>query len=89
MKRISPAVLNIIEYDSTELEFKIAVQSNGNTWSGNITFFFLSSESQSDGKTDEVAFQVVDTNNPQNYIYRIDEVNRSQDGLYRAEATCM
>ena len=89
MKRISPAVLNIIEYDSTELEFKIAVQSNGNTWSENIAFFFLSSESQSDGKTDEVAFQVVDTNNPQNYIYRIDEVNRSQDGLYRAEATCM
>ena len=89
VKRISPAVLNVIEYDSTELEFKIAVQSNGNNWSGNIVFSFSPSDSQSDGKTNETSFQVVDSNTPQNYIYRIDEINRFQDGLYRAEATCM
>ena len=89
MARISPAVVSALEYDSTRLEFRIAIQSNGNSWdTENIFFLFTSSESGRNSRDDQVFFAIANDEFPQNYVYSIAEVDRSQDGLYTAQASC-
>lgn len=89
MERISPAVVSALEYDPTRLEFRVAIQSNGNSWdTEDIIFLFASSEPQTRDRDDQVFFTVANDEFPQNYVYSIEEVDRSQDGLYTAQASC-
>lgn len=87
--RISPAVVSALEYDPTRLEFRIAIQSNGNSWdTEDIIFLFTSSGSRTADRNAQVFFTVANDEFPQNYVYSIEEVDRSQDGLYTAQASC-
>ena len=78
----------IVEEDrSVTIEFKVAVDSNGNSWdTDNVNFTFLPVARDSEFGLDEF-FTVCDSDFPQNYCYNIDSVDRSQEGLYIASAT--
>ena len=86
--RVSPAVINVIEGNSAKLDFKIAIQSSGNTWRDDgIEFTFIPSGVQ-EMREEQVQFIVADQDFPQNWVYCIANVDRSHDGVYTAHVSC-
>lgn len=68
------------------LEFKVALDSNGNTW--NTEGFYFDFPAVLDRRC-EIPFSVRSSAYPQNYIYSIERVDRSQEGLYTVTALSM
>ena len=88
IEHVSPSVVNVNEGDSAKLEFKIAIQSNGNNWrKDGITFTFLSSH-QLRTTEKHVQFTVTNKDLPQNWVYHIDDAYRTHEGVYSAHVSC-
>ena len=86
MVPLSSSSVSAIEDSSVTLEFKIAIDSDGNSWNTeNINFRFS-------GFIDDeysVPFSVCNSEFPQNYCYTIKSVNRMHDGVYIVSASRM
>ena len=80
---VSPVELSVIEDSSVTLEFQIAVNSDGNTWDNEDVYFSFISGVDAEVS---VPFSVRGPEFPQNYIYSIQQVDRSQEGQYFAFA---
>ena len=84
---MSPSNVSVIEDSPVTMEFKIAVDSDGNTWdTANIYFTFSSAVLDEEYP---LSFSVRNSEFPQNYIYSIERVDRTQEGLYTATAASM
>ena len=87
--RESPAVINVIEGNSAKLDFKIAIQSNGNCCrKDGIEFTFIPSGVHEMREEEQVQFTVADEDFPQNWVYYIANVDRLHDGVYTAHVSC-
>ena len=83
---MSPRVLSVTAGDSVTLEFSVAVDSNGLTWSRDrVNFTFNSTR----GEESVVSFTAADENFPHNFIYVIEKADRSHAGEYTAMASSM
>ena len=83
---VSPSSLTVIEDSSVALQFKIAVDSDGNSWNTeNIDFRFSGSIEDEYS----VPFSVCNSEFPQNYCYTIESVERTHEGMYIASASRM
>ena len=73
------------------LEFKVAIDSNGNSWTTEgIDFDFIPADAPLDRESAVYfLFTVRSSAYPQNYIYSIESVDRSQEGLYTVTASSM
>ena len=80
---VSPVELSVIEDSPVMLEFQIAVNSDGNTWDNDDVYFSFISGVDAEVS---VPFSVRGPEFPQNYIYSIQQVDRSQEGQYFAFA---
>lgn len=68
------------------LEFKIAADSDGNTWYTEAIYFTFRPFIDDD-EGYEIPFSVCSSEFPQNYCYTINGVDRSQEGVYVAFAS--
>ena len=87
---VEPVTANYItveEDTSVTLEFKVAVDSDGNSWNTEDVYFTFLPFLADDELTGFVEFAVCDPAFPQNYCYTIQSVDRSQEGFYIATAT--
>lgn len=80
IRRLTPSVLRVMNGESVELIFHVAVNSNGNQWSTSMTTF---SFTNIDGQTFPVNFTARDINYPQRYSLLIDMAEESDAGTYR------
>lgn len=82
---VSPLNPIVVEGNPVTLEFKVAVDSNGNIWTTEgIVFHFTPALFDRESAVLSFSFAY-----PQNYIYSIEHVDRSQEGLYTVTATSM
>lgn len=70
----------MVEDSPVTLVFRVAVDSNGNSWNREEIYFAFEDETQ-------LRFTVCDPNFPQNFCYTILSVNRFDEGTYTAIAT--
>ncbi len=102
IERISPASVVVLEGESLRLEFRIAVDSNGNSWNEEgIRFTFQPTfgrfitdnprrRRQSPPPISQMPmFQVETPEYPQNYILDFSAISRYDAGVYTAIATGM
>lgn len=78
---------NVVEGNPVTLEFKVAVDSNGNSWNTEETNFEFTPAVFD--RMSSIPFSVRSSAYPQNYIYSIERVDRSQEGLYTVTASRM
>lgn len=81
VEAVTPSAVTVVEGDSLSLRFRIAVNSNGNSWDTSRTEFnFMNSlnESSTPPFTNSIA------EFPQDYLLEIAEVSRLHEGTYLA-----
>lgn len=87
---VSPLNAIVVEGNPVTLEFKVAVDSNGNSWNAEGINFDFTPAGLFDREYGELLlFTVRSSAYPQNYIYSIESVDRSQEGLYTVTASSM
>jgi hypothetical protein len=72
--------ITVIEDNPITLVFRVAVDSNGNSWDTEEIYFMFQDETP-------LRFTVCDNNFPQNYCYTIASVSRFDEGTYTATAS--
>ena len=86
---VSPLNPIVVEGNPVTLEFKVAVDSNGNIWTTEgIDFHFTPALFDRESAV-LFSFTVHSFAYPQNYIYSIEHVDTSQEGLYTVTASSM
>ena len=80
MAAVTSNPITVVEDSPVMLEFRVAVDSNGNTWDTEEVYFMFDDETP-------LRFTVCDANFPQNYCYTIASVTRFDEGTYTARAT--
>ena len=86
LRAVSPRQLSVTAGESVTLEFSVAVDSNGLTWSRDqVTFTFNSAI----GEESLINFIAANENFPHNFTYVIERANRSHAGVYTAIASSM
>ena len=84
---VSPLNPTVVEGNPVTLEFKVAVDSNGNSWNTDgIDFDFTSAFLDRESAV-LFLFTVHSSAYPQNYIYSTEHVDRSQEGTYTVTAS--
>ena len=87
VEQVTAKYITVEEDTSVTLEFKVAVDSDGNSWNTEDVYFTFLPFLADDELTGFVEFTVCDPAFPQNYCYTIQSVDRSQEGFYIATAT--
>ena len=81
VERFSPSFVTVVEGEPLTLRFRVAVNSNGNSWTTSRTsFMFMNSFEE----ISPVTFTNTVANYPQDYEFSVPAVLRSQEGMYTA-----
>ena len=80
MAAVTADPVTVIEDNPITLVFRVAVDSNGNSWDTEEIYFMFQDETS-------LRFTVCDNNFPQNYCYTIASVSRFDEGTYTATAS--
>lgn len=93
---ITPAEVTVVELDSLTMRFRVALNSDGNTWDTSRTSFTLVDSALNDLQEDTIVmqrfvnFRVTDTvESPQDYELTIPVVDRNDAGTYMARVAEM
>ena len=81
VERVSPSLVTVVEGDPLTLRFRVAVNSNGNSWTtSRTTFTFMDNLEQ----VSSVQFTNTVADFPQDYELSYPAALRSQEGTYTA-----